>query len=86
MQEISAGRLAFDRAIATSGEIKIAVERIAFDFVSARTIDPNSGHLHVAQTNISKATVNPYRGSGLMPKNSASTQTASINFFVIPTR
>lgn len=38
-------------------------DRLAFDLQSARKIDPHSGHMHVQQTNISKATINPYNGS-----------------------
>lgn len=37
-------------------------ERFAFDRASVRTYD-SDGHLHVAVANISKAAVNPYRGS-----------------------
>jgi hypothetical protein len=37
-------------------------ERMAFDRASVRTVDAD-GRLHVAISNISKATVNPYRGS-----------------------
>ncbi|MVW80185.1 DUF2213 domain-containing protein [Bordetella sp. 02P26C-1] len=37
-------------------------EGLAFDRASVRTVDQD-GRLHVAITNISKATVNPYRGS-----------------------
>jgi hypothetical protein len=35
--------------------------RVAFDRASVRTFD-SDGHLHVSETNISKATVNPYYG------------------------
>jgi uncharacterized protein len=35
---------------------------LAFDRASVRTVDAN-GHLHIAVSNISKATVNPYQGS-----------------------
>ena len=42
---------------------EMSQDRLAFDLASSRTIDPHSGHMHVAQTNISKATVNPYNGS-----------------------
>lgn len=38
-------------------------DRVAFDkSLSARSVDEDD-HLHITQTNISKATVNPYRGS-----------------------
>lgn len=37
-------------------------DKLAFDRSSARRIDPASGHMHVAGSNISKATVNPYYG------------------------
>lgn len=37
-------------------------DRLAFDRSTARRIDPASGHMHVAVSNISKATVNPYYG------------------------
>lgn len=38
-------------------------DRIALDRASVRTFDDLSGHMHVAEANISKACVNPYRGN-----------------------
>jgi hypothetical protein len=52
--------LAMDRApsdIALKGR-----DGLAFDFKTSRTYTPE-GHLHVEQSNISKANVSPYRGS-----------------------
>lgn len=55
--------LAFDYAMPGSeADVRLrGRDGLAFDFKSARTYTPE-GHLHVAQSNISKANVSPYRG------------------------
>lgn len=43
--------------------VRTASEKLAIDRSSVRTVDPQSGHMHVAASRISKATVNPYYGN-----------------------
>lgn len=52
-----------ERSAMTGDRAMKTRDQIALDRASVRRIDPESGHMHVSETPISKATVNPYWGS-----------------------